>query len=59
MFQLPLPPIKVRIADVTPALLEQRSTIAASVVDQRSVMFWRGVWYPSPNVERGPVLPRQ
>ena len=57
--QLPLPPITVRIADVTWALLEQRSTIAASAVAQRSVMVWRGVWYPAPNLDRGPVLPGQ
>jgi hypothetical protein len=56
-FQLTLPPITVRVADVTWALLEQRSTIAASAVALRSVMVWRGVWYPSPNLDRGPVLP--
>jgi hypothetical protein len=57
MFQLPLPPITVRIADVTPALLEQRATTADSTVAQRSVMVWRGVWYPATNLGRGPVLP--
>lgn len=57
LFDLPLPRITVRIADVSMALLDQRSTVAASVVDQRSVMVWRGVWYPSPNLGRGPALP--
>ena len=56
-FKLTLRPITVRVADVTWALLERRSTIAASAVALRSVMVWRGVWYPSPNLNRGPVLP--
>jgi hypothetical protein len=54
-YQLPVPPITVRIADVTIAMLEERSKPAASAVRLHSVMVWRGVWYPSPNVGRDPV----
>ena len=54
-YQLPVPPITVRVPDVTIAMLEERSRPAASAVMAFAVMVWRGVWYPSPNVGRGPV----
>jgi hypothetical protein len=54
-YQLPVPPITVRIADVTIGTLEERSRPAAAAVRLLSVMVWRGVWYPSPNLGRGPI----
>jgi hypothetical protein len=54
-YRLPVPLITVCIADVTIAMLEERSLPAAAAVRIQSVMVWRGVWYPSPNMRRGPI----
>lgn len=54
-YQLPVPPITVRVPNVRIAILEARPQPAASAVRARSVMVWRGVWYPSPNGDRVPA----
>ena len=46
----------LQVVETAEALRTQDAAMG-EVVEQRSVMVWRGVWYPSPNLGRGPTLP--